>query len=217
MGGSEPRRICHRGLPRVAVGGSGDGAPSPAPRGPPELRGSRAGLGAGAALTAAPGGQDRGQQQQQDERQPHAGAGQGGDTGGGTARTAGSGRMSRARSGTAREGVVRGRFRTPEPSQHKRGRTLAKAQPRGAGAAPASPGHPARGSLARDAAARVNTRGHSPKINRGETGPNPAPLETRIPMLASSYDLIEKTEIDQPHIGAEEQAGRWHEPPKKNP
>lgn len=74
--------------------------PSPAPRGLPPSSGGPGQFGAGAALTAAPGGQDRGQQQQQDERQPHAGAGQG-DTGGQAQprRTAGSGRMSRAGSG----------------------------------------------------------------------------------------------------------------------
>lgn len=38
-----------------------------------------------------------------------------------------------------------------------------------------------------------------------------------MPVLNSSYDLIEKIEIDQRHPGAEEQAGRGHEPQKRNP
>lgn len=74
------------------------------------------------------------------------------------------------------------------------------------------PGHPARGSPTRAAAARGSAGGHSPKIDRAETRPNPAP-ERRVPMLPSKNDLIEKTEIDQPRPGTAGRAGRDTNPP----
>lgn len=103
--------------------------PSPAPRAPPRAQGVPGKFGAGAALTAAPGGQDRGQQQQQDERQPHAGAGQG-DTGVTQLGTAPPDSRERqdepGRELGQHRKLRRGRFRTAGPSQHKRGRTLAE-------------------------------------------------------------------------------------------
>lgn len=149
-----PRAATSR-RPRVWRWGSSPPAPllgDPPSSGRAPGPGIRAGLGAGAALTAAPGGQDRGQQQQQDERQPHAGAGQG-DTGVTQLGTARPDRRQRqdepGRAGTAGEGVARGRFRTPGPSQHKRGRTLAEARPRGTGTGergqPGQPGTPCPG------------------------------------------------------------------------
>lgn len=111
--------------------------PSPAPRGPLHRR-SRGETPGGTVLTAELGRQDR--RLQQDEEQPHAGTGQWVPRHG-TARLAARQRqaeLGRAEPGHCRrrEGVARGRFRTPGPSQQKQERTLAGGEAKGSGATP---------------------------------------------------------------------------------